>query len=199
MVKNIIFILLLISSISAYSHDLAEIREVLKHVETNYDSTKKGDDGKSWGILQIQKSVILDVNNRYGTSYTHEDAFDIECAEEIFDLYIKMWSEKIPDRHGRDVTEEDIVRIWNGGPRGYQKKATLKYLKKYYKYKAIFNMKKRKCLVNGKLGMITEVYTHTYDILIFEGRRQLNGVLKKKVKILPKKEKIITNQIKLKF
>ena len=37
---------------------MAEVIEILKYVETHYDSTAIGDNGKSFGILQIQQMVI---------------------------------------------------------------------------------------------------------------------------------------------
>jgi hypothetical protein len=115
---------------------LSEIRDVLKHVETNYNPDLIGDSGKSFGILQIQQGAIDDVNRVYGTDYIHQDAFDINCAEEIFELYIKLWTSKLEKRQNRAATEEDIVRIWNGGPQGWRRDSTLDYLKKYKYYKA---------------------------------------------------------------
>lgn len=121
---------------------LVEIREVLKYVETGYDSTAIGDNGKSFGILQIQQVAIDDVNRKYGTHYTHQDAFDVQCAEEIFDLYIKMWVERLELNENRPAKPEDIVRIWNGGPRGYKRKSTIKYLERFKKFRYLYNSKK---------------------------------------------------------
>jgi len=117
-----------------------EIIHILKYVETEHNPQAVGDYDsigvpKSYGILQIQQIAIDDVNRKYGTSYTHQDAFDIECAEEIFELYIQMWTTHLEKKQGRQATEEDIVRIWNGGPQGWRRNSTLKYLKKYREYK----------------------------------------------------------------
>ncbi len=123
-------ILVMLISMNVAASNLSEIRDVLKHVETDYNLKAIGDAGASWGILQIQKRVILDVNRKYGTSYTHQDVFELNCAEEIFELYIQMWTEHLEKKENRLPTEEDIVRIWNGGPTGYKRDTTLKYLKR---------------------------------------------------------------------
>lgn len=187
MKKLIILVLLIHFNISA--SNLSEIRDVLKHVETNHNPFAVGDGGDSWGILQIQEGVIEDINRRYGTDYAHRDAFDINCAEEIFELYITMWSEKLEEREKRDVTEFDIVRIWNGGPKGYKKQSTLKYLKKYKEYKEKLLMNRRQCIVNGRLGIVMATYTHTMDVYIFKSRRTMTGVNRQYVRLLPKQEK----------
>ena len=130
-----LFILVLLINSSLFASNLKEIRFIIKHVETNFRMDIIGDGGDSFGILQIQQGVITDVNRVFGTDYVHEDAFDERCADEIFKLYISIWSKKLERREKRPVTEEDIVRMWNGGPRGYQKRSTLDYLERYYNYK----------------------------------------------------------------
>lgn len=140
-----LFLLALLFAVSftAGAESIDETIEVLKYVESEHNPAALGDfriiDGKktptAFGILQIRKIAIDDVNRVYGTTYTIQDAFDISCSEEIFKLYIKHWAGKVCDRDGRDATTEDIVRIWNGGPRGYKKGSTRWYLKKYLNYR----------------------------------------------------------------
>ena len=206
--KKIILILTLFYSASSEAESLDEIIEVLKFVETTYNPDAVGDfdeNGipKSYGILQIQQGAIDDVNRRYGTSYTHEDAFQIACAEEIFKLYIQMWTEHLNKKEGREATSEDIVRIWNGGPRGYKKKSTIPYLVKFEKNKYLCNiMEKQKCIVGGKLGVVLRRYTHTMDVYLFKSKMTRNGVNKRYVKLLPapkQKRKKKTNQLALQF
>jgi hypothetical protein len=150
--KNLFIItLLLISTAMAATENISEIRDILKEVETNHNPEKVGDfvNGipTSYGILQIQKGAIDDVNEKFGTSYTHQDAFDITCAEEIFELYIKRWTTHLKKKEGREATAEDIVRIWNGGPRGYLRESTKSYLAKYKKYRYLCELKKREKLL----------------------------------------------------
>jgi hypothetical protein len=138
--KNILLLLVLFAvSFTAQSENLEDISNVLKHVESEHDPAAlgdwRGDTPTAFGILQIRKIAIDDVNRVYNTSYTVNDAFDIECSEEIFKLYIDHWTNKLEQREGRQASTADIVRIWNGGPRGYQKNSTKWYLKKFLRYR----------------------------------------------------------------
>jgi len=90
--------------------------------ESNWDSKAINYKESAFGILQIRKLVIKDVNWYYGTSYRHADAFDINKAIEIFWLYQKMWN--------KQLTPENIARTWNGGYNGSREKSTIKYWKK---------------------------------------------------------------------
>jgi hypothetical protein len=111
---------------------LTSIMSILKQVETNNDPTAIGDNGTSYGILQIQRSVVSDVNRVYGTNYKHIDMFSEEASEEVFMLYLCLGKEKFLKKHKRFPTEEELVRMWNGGIyKGYTYKQTKAYYKKY--------------------------------------------------------------------
>ena len=138
--KKVFLFLLLAISFAAQSESLNDISEILKYVESEHIPTAVGDGGNSFGILQIQKNAILDVNREYGTTYRHIDAFNVICSEEIFKLYVKMWVAKLEVKENRKSTTQDIVRIWNGGPKGYKRKSTLKYFVKFKKYRYIRNL-----------------------------------------------------------
>lgn len=196
MKKILITGLLMLGIIQSQANNMPELRDILKIMESHNDPNQIGDNGKSWGILQIQLNVIKDVNKAYGTQYIHSDAFDEGCAEEIFELYLAIWVGKLEKRHNRKATIEDMVRIWNGGPRGYQRSSTLDYLKKYYKYKTLYSMNNRVCFVRGKLGIVTATYTHTYDVFLFKTRKTMN-VNKKFTNLVPKEPKVNTGQLKL--
>lgn len=102
---------------------LAEIIAVLILVESGGDWQAVGDNGRSWGGLQIQASVVQDINDYYSMEYPHEAAFIERHARNIARLYLLRWV-------GPDGTPEQYARVWNGGPNGMRKKATLKYWKK---------------------------------------------------------------------
>jgi hypothetical protein len=130
-----IFISFTLSSFSA-PNELRTIYHVIKHVETNDNSDAIGDNGKAYGVVQIHKIAVLDVNRIYGTNYSHSDAFDRTCAEEIFMLYINAGIKRFTLTRNRSPTEMDIVRMWNGGLyKGYLYKSTMKYYKRYITYK----------------------------------------------------------------
>jgi hypothetical protein len=111
---------------------LACIMSILKTVETNNDPDSIGDSGRSYGILQIQRSVLSDVNRIYGTDYRHKDMFYEEAAEEVFMLYLCYGKEVFLKKHCRFPTEKELVRMWNGGIyKGYKYKQTKDYYQKY--------------------------------------------------------------------
>lgn len=153
--KNLFIIaLLLFTTAMTAEIDITEISEILKHVETNHNPEAVGDynaDGipTSYGILQIKQIAIDDVNRRYKTHYKHQDAFDVECAEEIFKLYTRMWAQHLELKEHRKATDEDIVRIWNGGPNGYKKKSTIAYHLKYKNYRYLWKSNRWELINNS--------------------------------------------------
>jgi len=78
-----------------------------------------GDGGRSVGPMQLTKAAVGDVNYYWGTHYSYEDRRDLTCAKQIARLYISMWIEI--------MQEEIAARIYNGGPRGFEKESTKKY------------------------------------------------------------------------
>ena len=119
---------------------LTSIMSILKQVETNGDVNAIGDNGRSYGILQIQRSVLSDVNRVYGTDYSHDDMFSEEASEEVFKLYLCLGKEKFLKKHDRFPTEEELVRMWNGGIyKGYTYSQTELYYQKYLDVKARYN------------------------------------------------------------
>ena len=119
---------------------LASIMSILKVVETNNDTDSIGDNGTSYGILQIQRSVLSDVNRIYGTDYRHKDMFDEEASEEVFMLYLCYGKEVFLKKHCRFPTEEEMVRMWNGGIyKGYKYNQTKLYYQKYLDVKQEIN------------------------------------------------------------
>ncbi len=119
---------------------LASIMSILKVVETNNDTDSIGDNGTSYGILQIQRSVLSDVNRIYGTDYRHKDMFDEEASEEVFMLYLCYGKEVFFKKHCRFPTEEEMVRMWNGGIyKGYKYNQTKVYYQKYLDVKQRIN------------------------------------------------------------
>ena len=94
---------------------------VLIAVESNGNDFAKGDNGDAIGCLQIHKEVITDVNRIYGTTYRWpESCYIRETSKEICRMYLKHYA---PQKSGAQI----LSRIWNGGPRGHKKQATLKY------------------------------------------------------------------------
>jgi hypothetical protein len=87
-----------------------------------------GDSGDAIGPLQIHKEVLIDINHAYGTNFGIEDCRDIQKAKIIARLYINRWM----DEH----KEEIAARIFNGGPRGWERPITTGYWSKIKNQKA---------------------------------------------------------------
>ena len=111
---------------NAYAKQPSEkLLGALIQVESSGNDKAIGDSGKAVGCLQIRKEVIKDVNRVYGTSYKMSDRTNRAKSKEICKKYISIYA--TTKRLGRNVTNEDMARIWNGGPNGYKKNATKKY------------------------------------------------------------------------
>ena len=86
-----------------------------------------GDGGAALGPLQIHRACWQDANlpGRYA------DCADLEYSKRVFRAY--MARSATARRLGRPVTDQDRARIWNGGPNGYKKRATINYWTKVQK------------------------------------------------------------------
>ena len=84
-------------------------------VQFSADMYMKGPQGEEFGRIYVGD----DVTRFSGTDFPHEDCRDIEKSRTIARLYIPMWLNA--------YREELAARIWNGGPRGWEKKSTVKY------------------------------------------------------------------------
>jgi hypothetical protein len=84
----------------------------------------RGADGvyRAAGIAQIWAITVKDINRFAGTKYTLNDRFDPVKSKEMFTLYTEHYAK------GRSL--EFKARIWNGGPKGAYKGATLAYWRK---------------------------------------------------------------------
>ena len=100
------------------------INAIIK-VESNDNVNAIGDNGKAVGCMQIWKVVVDDVNKVSKLKYNYNDRFNKEKSIEIFKLYINKYA--TAKRLGRTPTDEDMARIWNGGPNGFKKAGTNQY------------------------------------------------------------------------
>ena len=94
-------------------------------VESSGNDNAIGDNGASWGCLQLQAGYIADAAEHAKKDWVHEDAYDRITAMKITMAYMARYATE--ERLGRPVTAQDIARIHNGGPGGYKKQATEKY------------------------------------------------------------------------
>lgn len=96
------------------------------------------------GPLQIREICLRDVNESYGMKISHDSCKDISMAALVFRLYIAKYATE--KRLGHEPTNEDIARIWNGGPNGWNKVSTEKYwasVKLYLDYPSMVKVERR--------------------------------------------------------
>ena len=84
-----------------------------------------GDGGRSLGPLQCGRLAYLDACEHDPTlsARPYEDVVDLAYALRVFRAYVDRWA-------GPDADDMTKARIWNGGPRGDRKSATLAYAAK---------------------------------------------------------------------
>ena len=112
---------------------IAKLFLVVAMVESGLDPQAIGDRGSAVGIVQIHKICVDDVNRVAKTNFTYEDRYDVDKSKEIFTLYLAYWGRHYHKKTGNPVTHEVLARIWNGGPNGWNKSATIPYWNKVKK------------------------------------------------------------------
>lgn len=82
---------------------------------------------KAYGSMQIRQPVCDDVNKKFGTKLKAQDMLGNRTLSiDTYKKYISIYAE------GR--SDEFKARVWNGGPLGFQKTATIGYWEKVKKY-----------------------------------------------------------------
>lgn len=107
--------------------EVDQLLAAIATVESGNDSNAVGDGGKAIGAYQIHKVYWQDAvefDKTLGGSY--QDCYDPDYARRVVLAYLKRYAPA-------GATQETLARIHNGGPRGYLKKATLKYWAKVQK------------------------------------------------------------------
>lgn len=127
-----------LTTLTSQAADLEQIYNIIKYVESNNKEAAVGDSGRAFGVVQIHKICVDDVNRMYGTSYRHAQVFEESVSKEVFMLYLKAGIKIYKRKYRRAPSESEIVRMWNGSIyNGYKKPSTVKYLDKYNKYKKL--------------------------------------------------------------
>ena len=103
----------------------------IAYVESRGDTTAFNRGSCAFGLYQIRMPYLSDANSVLGTDYTLDDMFDPEKAAQVVRAYLGKWGSKFEERHGRPPTDVELARIHNGGPRGAERKSTLKYAELY--------------------------------------------------------------------
>lgn len=78
-------------------------------------------------VYQIRDIYIDDLNRLYTYDYQYSDKFDKQKSEQMMYDYWRYYGYRYTKETGKPVTYEVLARIHNGGPRGWQKRATENY------------------------------------------------------------------------
>jgi hypothetical protein len=85
-----------------------------------------GDGGAALGPLQIHRGCWTDaLEHDPSIGGKYEDCENIEYSLKVFRAYMARYC--VPHRIGDMPYDEAAARIWNGGPRGHRKNATVGY------------------------------------------------------------------------
>ena len=99
-----------------------KLLDAIRQIESSGGKFNVGDNGKAIGPYQLHKIYVDDVNRIYKTRYTYEDRKDEAKSRQMVTLYLA--------HYGKGLSQVQMSRIHNGGPRGHKKQATLKYAQK---------------------------------------------------------------------
>ena len=93
----------------------------LIQIESGGNDHAKGRHGEL-GALQIRPIMVRDVNRIMGTHYTHAQVTNRAIATFIANSYLA--------HYGKNLSDESLARLWQGGPKGAKKSSTRLYGKR---------------------------------------------------------------------
>lgn len=112
-----------------------ELVKALIKVESEGNDNAIGDrhlKDMAYGCLQIRKPVCIDVNRAYGLSLTPQMMLgNRQLSIDTFYRYMALYA--TAKQIGREPTDEDRARCWNGGPTGWKRSTTVAYWAKVQK------------------------------------------------------------------
>ena len=105
---------------------VSHLLSAIMNVESNNNDSAYRANEDAVGCLQIRKCMVNDVNRilkrqKSYTRFTYDDRWLRHKSIKMFDIYCK---------HYGLTTAEEIARCWNGGPRGINNPATVRYWNK---------------------------------------------------------------------
>ena len=90
-------------------------------IESGGNDLAKGRHGEL-GALQIKPILVRDVNRIMGTHYAHAQVTNRAVSTFIAQSYLA--------HYGKNLSDESLARIWQGGPVGHKKSSTRAYSKR---------------------------------------------------------------------
>jgi hypothetical protein len=93
----------------------------LIQIESGGNDQAKGRHGEL-GALQIKPILVRDVNRIMGTHYAHQQVTNRAVSTFIANAYLS--------HYGKNLSDESLARIWQGGPKGHRKTSTRAYARR---------------------------------------------------------------------
>jgi soluble lytic murein transglycosylase-like protein len=93
----------------------------LIQVESGGNDQARGRHGEL-GALQIKSIMVRDINRIMGTHYAHAQVTNRATATFIAQSYLA--------HYGRNLSDESLARLWQGGPKGPKLSSTRAYGKR---------------------------------------------------------------------
>tara|TARA_B100000780_G_scaffold234802_1_gene175261 strand:+ start:69 stop:587 length:519 start_codon:yes stop_codon:yes gene_type:complete len=95
-------------------------------IESSYNDSAHKADEDAVGCLQIRKCMVNDVNRilkrqNSDLRFTYSSRWSRDSSIQMFEIYCD---------HYNLISDEEIARCWNGGPRGINNPATVGYWEK---------------------------------------------------------------------
>ena len=93
----------------------------LIQIESGGNDLARGRHGEL-GALQIKPILVRDVNRIMGTHYAHAQVTNRAVSTFIAQSYLA--------HYGKNLSDESLARIWQGGPKGHRKTSTRAYARR---------------------------------------------------------------------
>lgn len=110
---------------------LTQVLDAVHAVESDGGSELVGDTKlrhKAYGPLQVRQTVCDDLRAFFGLELDPVTCNgNWELSEKAFRLYVGYWLVRYEQTMRKPATAEVACKIWNGGPKGYLKSATVHY------------------------------------------------------------------------
>ena len=90
----------------------------LIQIESGGNDHARGRHGEL-GALQIKPIMVRDVNRIMGTHYTHAQVTNRAISTFIAESYFA--------HYGKNLSDESLARLWQGGPKGLRRSFTRAY------------------------------------------------------------------------
>jgi len=125
----VLFVLLLTECLSYGDYPSGALVKAIAMQESGGNDKAVGDKllgSKAYGALQVRQPCVDDVNRKCGTHYLAKDCLGNRALSELICReYIDLYATE--KRLGHKPTDQDMARIWNGGPNGYKSLLTVSY------------------------------------------------------------------------